>query len=182
MPSTNIDPVNIPNNNPVAPPNYNVPKLTIRRPKKLGKRHKTRRRRNLPPLNHQDIYELTDADIDPKKTPFLYWRYRTAIEDYILEFKITKTIRKDGKLLRTYVRMTKEFSKDGKLEDEFNLQDEIIYKDFFPFEAPFSKFFKTLDDAVHYSFKGHKQRVNAQQAALNAFKGENAPKENYAED
>ncbi len=92
------------------------------------------------------------------------------------------SVRKDGKLLRTNVRMTKEFNKDGELEDEFHKKDEIIYKDFFPFETPESKFFKTLDDAVHYSFNGHKERVKAQEAALGVFKGESAPKENYNED
>jgi hypothetical protein len=182
MPNGNSDPVHIEEPEPRAPESAARSATRRKSRRRLGRTARLRRRRNLAPLDHQDIYELTDDDINPKKTPFLYLRIHSDIEDYILEFKITKAIRKDGKLLRTYVRMTKEFSKDGKLENKFNLKDEIIYKDFFPFEAPFSKFFKTLDDAVHYSFKGHKNRVNAQQAALNAFKGENAPKENYAED
>ena len=162
----NSDPVHIENTEPRAPESARRSQSRRRGPRrKRGRTARIRRRREGRPLRYENTDEVTVKDL--KVGNILYERRNEPVygDEYIIKYKVVRTIGKDGKLLRASLKFLEEFTKNGEKRDSDDIGLIVELKAPFEYaiESAYSKLFKSLDEAVRYDFKPHAERLEAEE-------------------
>ncbi len=116
-------------------------------------------------MRYENTDEVTIKDL--KVGNILYERRNEPVYDdeYIVKYKVVRTIGKDGKLLRASLKVLEEYTKNGEIRDTDDKGNIMELKAPFEYqiESAYSKLFKSLDDAVRYDFKPHAERLEAEE-------------------